>query len=1390
MLVITSGLVILFQGSGNSQPNVLPANQNSFSPDFNVTFHAVGLSNLYNGAEKWQLTLYEVGGPIDIFSSSTPTITAFVPSGIYYYTANDTFQTLFPFNTYYSPQFGVTSNTIIDVNFSTPHSITFQENGLASNYKWGVFVQSLTSGDAATHVHTANAIAAAGTPIVYYAISDNFQYSLNEYFNGVNTSISQNNIRLGTSNLTISVPLNYLEHITFNESGLPTGAEWYVQSIAGPLNMAGEYVEETANNITLNVANGLNTFGVGIVSTGNSLIRTSTISAIVGSQNDISVILPKLYELNITPANLPSSAVFNSWGLSGSFTYGTLSSNINVGINGGQTLNLLLPNGTINFTPSLVMNYKAGGSSSAYNVANNAVSLSVAGSNQTQPLKFESLYHVNLSLENLPSTYSSHFYSQVGKISNYVNSRADNYADLLAPNGTYQFYYGVTNTSNSVSSSGFPIDFTVNGASLSKAISLYTMHFSSEYTQSGYSIFVGKVSNLASLLYDNYFQTSVGPGESINFPIENGSYAYEILMISAGPSNIGYMTSNGTFKVSGANVNILGQFPTSYYKVTINSAGLPAGADISYYINSIDEYFTISTELSNSTSEPVVVWLPEGSYVFYDLSSVSGNTQYYANETYLNVSSGVNTLNLKFSTNSYLTVLETGLPAGTPWSIEFNGKLVKSTTNEAIIWGNISRTLYFNINPVANYYPNPSSGSFIPLNVPYYIGIPTQQFTMQVKFTPELLGSTTTTGSSLNISSFNLGTGLNYSIFNGLAIHATASDPYTGLTYIAYTNGTTGLGVSSLLVVKSSNYNLVANIHLPADSDIYQLTVDQATGTVFALIQETVSGHYSYYIGSLNTTTFKMTLSPATSGEVNSLTIDQKTGMLYASSTSDIFELNPVNLSIIADIPITSQTFTFGGPIYSGINVVYSNQTNLIYITGYLLDGIQVLDPSNNSLLGTFEIPGGLNLDYGTIGNTVLDAANGILYFTYTNYSESGIASLVLYGFKTTSDTFISPVNLGGYYSQNMAYNGARGLLYIPVQPSGGAFMNNINSLALGQLLIYQISSGKVVSAIQLATDPFYISSGQTNSNVMVTSAYTNDVQIISPNDYGYISGNVSKSLNSVTIDGYSVPVINGHFATAVNPGTYYITASGNGYSPVVQNVSVNAFSTNYVNISLGSSVTTYNVTGTVSPEQASVMFNGFSAAVNATGHYQIYLPGGKYTASSYLDGYFPTSRTVQISGNTVINLNLTKMPSPESSLSKDNLTAVGFNISINGIDLLSNDAYSVVYNSSANGTLLLSVHLSNLSGTNISDILESRVFINGVQYTNFSITFTYNYTVILKVMGLKGDPTLVWAYGPAYVAPSANSPVPLLDYAVAAIAFVAVLTVIGAIYFKGKRKK
>ena len=93
--------------------------------------------------------------------------------------------------------------------------------------------------------------------------------------------------------------------------------------------------------------------------------------------------------------------------------------------------------------------------------------------------------------------------------------------------------------------------------------------------------------------------------------------------------------------------------------------------------------------------------------------------------------------------------------------------------------------------------------------------------------------------------------------------------------------------------------------------------------------------------------------------------------------------------------------------------------------------------------------------------------------------------------------------------------------------------------------------------------------------------------------------------------------------------------------------------------------------------------------------------------------------------------------------------------------------------------------------------MLSSKVYINGLSYSNFSITLSSNYNVTLSVFDYKGDPVLQWYFIP--YAKVVTSPLPLkvakpsglnpeLLYGLVAVA--ALVVVIAAVIVVQTRKK
>jgi hypothetical protein len=110
------------------------------------------------------------------------------------------------------------------------------------------------------------------------------------------------------------------------------------------------------------------------------------------------------------------------------------------------------------------------------------------------------------------------------------------------------------------------------------------------------------------------------------------------------------------------------------------------------------------------------------------------------------------------------------------------------------------------------------------------------------------------------------------------------------------------------------------------------------------------------------------------------------------------------------------------------------------------------------------------------------------------------------------------------------------------------------------------------------------------------------------------------------------------------------------------------------------------------------------------------------------------------IESNVQLNATLKIEPVPSSTVSSKNLSASGFNVTIANVTL-SKDLVNLTYTAGNNRTLTVSLPYSMVSNLTTSQIMGSKVYINGTAYKNFTFTLTDNYTVSLAVTVVKIDP-------------------------------------------------
>ena len=286
----------------------------------------------------------------------------------------------------------------------------------------------------------------------------------------------------------------------------------------------------------------------------------------------------------------------------------------------------------------------------------------------------------------------------------------------------------------------------------------------------------------------------------------------------------------------------------------------------------------------------------------------------------------------------------------------------------------------------------------------------------------------------------------------------------------------------------------------------------------------------------------------------------------------------------------------------------------------------------------------------------------------------------------------------------------------------------------------------------------------------------------------------VSPAGSSVLVNGIPVALSTGHANISLTPGTYYVSASEHGYSPSFREVNLSSGKVSYLNITLSqSTASTYFLSGYVTPGNASVVVGENIAYVNPSGYYNISLPVGNYTISVSGSGYYPSAKYVNLTGNIRNeNITLVREPVPTSSKSAENVTATGYNVTVSNLTS-GNGSISLNYTSAPNGTVTVVIPYSQMGNVTVSEILNSRVYVNGTRYTDFTVAISSQdgtYSVILTVYNLTGDPTLAWLYSPSASLPTGQKSSPPLSPYILDIGVIIALATIASVLIMVSRRK
>ena len=268
------------------------------------------------------------------------------------------------------------------------------------------------------------------------------------------------------------------------------------------------------------------------------------------------------------------------------------------------------------------------------------------------------------------------------------------------PNGSYSYNVSSANQSYlAYPSSG---NISVNG-SKSVDIKFKVSRFSASFEESGlpsatpWSIYI--YNQTANISYRS------STSKSIQLFLKNGTYMY---FANSKDPDYRPLNGSGTFTVSGnRSLNITIMFDPVLYVETFIEKGLPSGF---WYVN-ITSSTGQTLNASSNTSE-IIVDLMNGTYTYH---AGSFNLSYFNSSLQeLTVAGGKpSVVNITFRLYVMPVIFsETGLPAGTEWSVTLGNQTV-SGTNTSIVFYFANSTISFNVSAIGGYSASPSNGSII-----------------------------------------------------------------------------------------------------------------------------------------------------------------------------------------------------------------------------------------------------------------------------------------------------------------------------------------------------------------------------------------------------------------------------------------------------------------------------------------------------------------------------------------------------------------------------------------------------------------------------------------------------------------------------------------------------
>ena len=437
-----------------------------------------------------------------------------------------------------------------------------------------------------------------------------------------------------------------LHNETFVETGLPSGAIWYVNitskdtccATPPPENYSGPIKGPT---YTPQLPNNGFAFSYTIATSDHTYMPSPSSGCFYESHSEEFII--------ITFQKVTYSVTFSEKGLPTGFSWDIIFNSVEHTLT-NTSYTFYAANSTYSYFASANDYYDLSGS------------ITVNGTSQLVNLSFVlNMYHVTFSESGLPT--ETEWYVNISSGQSF--SFSTDTGTFMEPNGTYS--YSITTSDHSYSAFEHSGSVTVFGKAVNVSIEFSQVRYPVSFTESG----LPSETVWYAMLSNN--MTGFSLNKTLSLLTQNGTYSYTIAT-----SDHEYMpcVSSGSVTVNGSAVNLSITFVQVIYTVNFTESGLSAGTLWAVTLNG-----TTQSSVNNTISFS----LPDGTYSY----TIATNDHTYSPST----SSGTITvdgsspaaINITFMEVKYAVFFsETGLQSGKDWYLNITGSSGNSSHSEVI----------------------------------------------------------------------------------------------------------------------------------------------------------------------------------------------------------------------------------------------------------------------------------------------------------------------------------------------------------------------------------------------------------------------------------------------------------------------------------------------------------------------------------------------------------------------------------------------------------------------------------------------------------------------------------------------------------------------------------